>query len=254
MFAEERQQKILTLLEESGSVKVNYLSKTFHVTEETIRRDLEKLESENQLKRTHGGAIIVEMKNDDDIPFNEREVLMVKEKRSIARAAVKLIKEQDVIFLDAGSTAMYVAKALLNIKIRVLTNSLLVAFELNKKSNIEIIVTGGNVTEHSLSLVGPATIRSIQHYHVNKMFFSCKGFDPTWGISDSNEQQAAVKKAVMGMAEEIILLVDHSKINKRSFVYIESTDVLHTIIVDQHAQMEALSSEVIGHVNIIYSK
>lgn len=254
MFAEERQQKILELLEENRAVKVNSLSKLFQVTEETIRRDLEKLESENQLKRTHGGAIFIEMQNDDDIPFKERKVLMMKEKRSIAKTAVKLVKEQDVIFLDAGSTALYVAKALPNIAIRVLTNSLLVAYELNKKSNIQIILTGGNLTPHSLSLVGPATIRSVQNYSVNKMFFSCKGFDPTWGISDSNEQQAAVKKAVMEMAEEIILLVDHSKINKRSFVYIESMQRLNKIIVNEQPEMEALSSEAVGDITVIYSK
>ncbi|MER1986520.1 MAG: DeoR/GlpR family DNA-binding transcription regulator [Solibacillus sp.] len=254
MFAEERQQKILQLLEENGAVKVNSLSKFFQVTEETIRRDLEKLESEDQLKRTHGGAILVEAQNDDDIPFKERKVLMMKEKRSIAKAAAKLVKEQDVIFLDAGSTALYVAKALPNIAIRVLTNSLLVAYELNKKNNIQVILTGGNLTPHSLSLVGPATIRSIQNYYVNKMFFSCKGFDPTWGISDSNEQQAAVKKAVMEMAEEIILLVDHSKINKRSFVQIESMCRLHKIIVNEHAKMEALSNEAVGDITVIYSK
>lgn len=254
MFAEERQQKIIQLLDENGAVKVNFLSKLFLVTEETIRRDLEKLEYESKLKRTHGGAIGVDAPNDDDIPFQERKVLMRKEKRSIAKAAVQLVKEQDVIFLDAGSTALYVAKALPNIRVRVLTNSLLVAYELNKKNNIQIILTGGNLTEHSLSLVGPATIRSIQNYHINKMFFSCKGFDPTWGISDSNEQQAAVKRAVMEMAEEIILLVDHSKLNTRSFIYIERAHVLHTVITNQHPTEQLFLSDTLENVSIIYTK
>ena len=153
MFAEERQQEMVKLLYESGAIKVNQLSKLFGVTEETIRRDLEKLEFENKLRRTHGGAITIDEKNDDDIPFKKRKVLMAKEKRSIANEAVKLIEEQDVIFLDAGSTALYLAKALPNISIKVLTNSLLVAFELNKKNNIQVILTGGNLTQHSLSLV-----------------------------------------------------------------------------------------------------
>lgn len=254
MFAEERQQEIMKLLFESGAIKVNQVSKLFGVTEETIRRDLEKLETDNKLKRTHGGAIAVDQQNDDDIPFNKRKVLMAKEKRSIANEAVKLIEEQDVIFLDAGSTALYLAKALPNISIKVLTNSLLVAFELNKKNKIQITVTGGNLTQHSLSLVGPATIRSMQNYHVNKMFFSCKGFDQEWGISDSNEQQAAVKRAVIEMSEKVILLADHSKMNKRSFINIESLDAVDIIIVDHKVSKENFSLDEFEMKKVIYSK
>lgn len=254
MFAEERQQEIIRMLSENGAIKVNKVSKVFGVTEETIRRDLEKLEVEKKLKRTHGGAIIAESKNDDDIPFKERKVLMTSEKHSIAKEAAKLVEEHDVIFLDAGSTALYLAKALPNISIKVLTNSLLVAFELNKKSNIEIILTGGNLIQNSFSLIGPATILSLKNYYVNKMFFSCKGFDASWGISDSNEQQAAVKRTVIERAEKVILMADHSKINKKSFVNIDSFDAVDIIIVDSHVSKEYFSSHEFNDLKIIYSK
>ncbi|MEK4384329.1 DeoR/GlpR family DNA-binding transcription regulator [Solibacillus sp. FSL W7-1464] len=254
MFAEERQQEIIKMLYENGAIKVNHLSKTFRVTEETIRRDLEKLEVENKLKRTHGGAIVLDTKNDDEIPFKEREVLMAKEKQSIANEAAKLVEENDVIFLDASSTALYVAKALPNIQMKVLTNSLIVAFELSKKTNIEIILTGGNLVQNSFSLIGPTTIQSLKNYYVNKMFLSCKGFDFSLGISDSNEQQAAVKRTVMERSEKIILMADHSKINKKSFVQIGSIDVVDIIIVDDYVSREYFSFYEFKDKKIIYSK
>lgn len=257
MFAEERHQEILKILNDERTVRVNHLSKLFSVTEETIRRDLEKLEIEQKLKRTHGGAIVAALFNgtdDDDIPFQDRKTTMIKEKKGIAKEAVKLIEEHDILFLDAGSTALYLAKALPDIPLKVLTNSLLVANELNKKKNIQLILTGGNLTQHSLSLVGPTTIRSIQSYHVNKMFFSCKGLDKERGISDSNEQQAAVKRAVMEIAEKVILLVDHSKINKRVFVYIDSLRALDYIVVDSLVEKSYFQGDALKEVQVIYSK
>lgn len=255
MFAEERHQEIIKLLSHEGAVKVNQLSKTFKVTEETIRRDLEKLELENKLRRTHGGAISSSsMSDDDDIPFKDRKVSMVKEKKSIAKEAVKLVEEHDILFIDAGSTALYFAKALPNIPLKVLTNSLLVAYEVNKKKNIQLILTGGNLTQHSLSLVGPATIRSVQNYHVNKMFFSCKGFEKERGISDSNEQQAAIKRAVMEIADTVILLVDHSKFNKGSFVYIDSLSSLDYIVVNNQVEKSYLLEDELNEIQVLYGK
>lgn len=246
MFAEERQLQIIKVLNSQGNVKVAHLSKQFKVTDETIRRDLEKLEAENKLIRTHGGAIAIENRDDDEIPFNERTILNREEKISVAKAAKELIQEKDVIFLDASSTSLYLAKDLPNIDLTVLTNSILIAYELSSRSNIQVVMTGGNLTKVSLSLVGPSATRSIRYYHINKMFFSCKGFDKEWGISDSNEQQAAVKRAVMEMAEQKILLLDYSKVKKRSFVFIEEKSMLDYLIVDKKADQQYLE-DLVNH-------
>nr|WP_198044771.1 DeoR/GlpR family DNA-binding transcription regulator [Lysinibacillus timonensis] len=240
MFPEERQLQIVKVLNARGNVKVAQLSKRFNVTVETIRRDLEKLELENKLKRTHGGAIAIDNGDDDEIPFNDRTVLNKEEKMSVAKEAITLINERDIIFLDASSTSFYLAKGLPNLELTVITNSLLVAYELSNRSNIQVVMTGGNLTKSSLSLVGPNVTRTIQYYHINKMFFSCKGFDKDWGISDSNELQGAVKRSVMEMAEEKILLIDYSKVNKRSFVFIENKNILDYLIVDKKADRQYL--------------
>lgn len=254
MFAEERQREIMKALNIQGTVRVSKLSKLLHVTDETIRRDLEKLEAENKLKRTHGGAILFTENSDDDIPFIEREILNKKQKLSIAKTAAALIEEGDIIFLDAGSTSLYLAKVLHDFPITIITNSLLIAYELSSKKKINVILTGGNLTHSSLSLVGLATVRSIQNYHIKKMFFSCKGFDKEWGISDSNEQQAAVKRAVIDMSDKKILLMDYSKVEKRSFVYIDSAQALDFIIVDSKSPKKYFDAEQLSGVEVIFSE
>lgn len=251
MFAEERQLQIIKVLNSQGKVKVTQLSKQFNVTDETIRRDLEKLEAEQKLIRTHGGAISIENHDDDEIPFNDRTILNREGKMSVAKVAKVLIQEKDVIFLDASSTSLYLAKELPNLNLTVLTNSILIAIELSSKSNIKVVMTGGNLTKCSLSLVGPSAVCSIRYYHINKMFFSCKGFDKDWGISDSNEQQAAVKRAVMEMAEQKILLLDYSKINKRSFVFIEDKNKLDYLIVDNKADQQYLEDLVNNDIKLL---
>ncbi|MER1999727.1 MAG: DeoR/GlpR family DNA-binding transcription regulator [Lysinibacillus sp.] len=252
MFAEVRHQQILNKLNESGSIKVKQLSKCFDVTEETIRRDLEKLESEQKLKRIHGGAILSSLvQDDDDIPFKDRKVTNKKEKECIAKKAVQLLQKDDVIFIDAGSTALHFAKKIPDIALKVITNSLHVAIELNKKKKIEVLLTGGLLSQNSTSLVGPATIQSIKKYHINKMFFSCKGFDVNWGISDSNEQQAAVKRAAIECSDTVILLVDHTKLDKKSFVKIDSIETLHYIVLDQIPDEDFIKNDVFTQIEII---
>lgn len=233
MFVEERHNEILEILTIKGKVRVTELSEKFSVTVETIRRDLERLESEKKLKRTHGGAILfADQEEENEIPFKERKILNQKEKILIAKAAIQYIEEEDVLFLDAGSTCLFLAKELPNIRVTVVTNSVLVAYELSQKSEVQVVMSGGNLMRSSLSLAGPAATRSLKNYHINKMFFSCKGFDQDWGISDSNEQQAAIKRVAMEMSDQKILLLDGTKLNKRSFVHIENINKINLVIID----------------------
>lgn len=233
MFVEERHNEILEILTIKGKVRVTELSEKFSVTVETIRRDLERLESEKKLKRTHGGAILfADQEEENEIPFKERKILNQKEKILIAKVAIQYVEEEDVLFLDAGSTCLFLAKELPNIRVTVVTNSVLVAYELSQKSEVQVVMSGGNLMRSSLSLAGPAATRSLKNYHINKMFFSCKGFDQDWGISDSNEQQAAIKRVAMEMSDQKILLLDGTKLNKRSFVHIENINKINLVIID----------------------
>jgi DeoR family transcriptional regulator, fructose operon transcriptional repressor len=230
MLAAERQQKIVEIVNERLSVRVSELSKLFSVTEETIRRDLEKLERENKLRRSHGGAISI--RDETEIDFSERKITNVAEKKAIAQEAVKQISSGDRIILDASTTAWYLAKSLPDMPLTVVTNSIKVAIELSKKEKIQVISTGGMLLPRSLSYVGPLAERSLETYHVDKSFLSCKGIHLESGLSESNEWQALLKKRMMDIADQTILMVDSSKFGIRTFVHMAPLDDIDHIITD----------------------
>ncbi|MFJ8065509.1 DeoR/GlpR family DNA-binding transcription regulator [Psychrobacillus sp. NPDC096426] len=253
MLVPERQKKIITIVNKNKTARVSELSKLLKVTEETIRRDLEKLETEGKLTRTHGGAITTQ-EEEGDIPYFQREVMNKEEKMAVAKEAVKMIKDDDIICLDASSTALYLAKLLTNHRITVLTNSIRVSVELANQPKIQVILIGGNLSSSSLSLVGPLTVNTLERYHVNKVFFSCKGLHKQWGISDSNEQQAIVKRKMIEMADEKILLLDHTKLEKKAFAYIEKEDKINTIVIDSHANKTYLQYFEEKNITILYAQ
>lgn len=252
MLAIERQKQIIYKVNKQHNVKVSTLSKLFQVTEETIRRDLEKLEAEGKLTRTHGGAVALTA-NNFEMPFMQREILYQQEKEAIATAAIQLIQENDILFLDASSTALYMAKKLPNIVLTVLTNALSIAVELSKHSNIQVTVLGGTLSKTSPALFGPQTIEAIEKYHVDKMFFSCEGLDEKWGISDSNEQQAMIKRKMAYNANEKILLMDHSKLNKKAFSCIGSHQLITKVVVDEGVNKQQLEP-LLKEREVIYAK
>src|SRR5699024_396547 len=127
----------------------------FSVTEKTIRRDLEKWEKEDKLRRIHGGALANQERERREIPHFAREITNIDEKKEIARLAAKQINEHDTVILDASSTALYMAKILENMPMTVLTNSINVSLELSVKQEITVISSGGTLLSKSLSFAGP---------------------------------------------------------------------------------------------------
>lgn len=234
MLVAERHTKILDLLNLRGSIRVAELSQFFKVTEETIRRDLDFLESEGKLRRSHGGAVRVQ-EEQQEIHYGEREIQNVAEKMIIAQEAIKSIYPNDRILLDASSTAWYMAQILPDIPLTVFTNSIKVAMELSGKEKIQVISTGGILLPRSLSYVGPLAVRSLDQYHFSKAFISCKGVDLHRGISDSNEMQALIKQKMIACADRVFLMVDHTKFGEKDFAHIADLSEIDVIVTDGKA-------------------
>lgn len=233
MLAEERRQKILSLLNSKGSIQVADLSKRLKVTEETIRRDLEILKNRNLLKRIHGGAIAIQ--NQPEIPFNIRKQKNVEEKKIIAEKAVKLIKPGDIIFLDISSTVMFLAKKLAELAVNditIITNSATVVLEFANNKNITVISTGGILRANSYSLVGPLANKALSNYFADKFFSSCNGISVKYGATESNELEKEIKINMLKRANQHILLVDHSKFNKVGLSQFASLDDIDIIVSD----------------------
>lgn len=249
MLVAERQEKIVNTVVEKGSIRVAELSKMFGFTEETIRRDLEKLERDGKLMRSHGGAVAIQ-ESQSELPYSERETLYVKEKERIASIALSFVEENDTILLDASSTAWFLAKKLPDIPLTVITNSVRALMELAPKKNINVICTGGNLSQTSLSFVGPLTIQSLGNYHADKAFISCKGLDANWGISDANDMQAMVKKKMLEIADKNYLLIDHSKIGKKATSNVDNLSRIHCVISDDQADKKMLADFEVYSVEI----
>lgn len=143
MLVAERWQKIVQLVNERGSIRVTELSELCQVTEETIRRDLDRLEGEGSARRSHGGAVSVQSEGTSEIPYLVRETTNAEQKRDIAASAISLIQPNDRIILDASSTAWYMAQILPDVPLTVVTNSIRVTMELSTKEKIQVISTGG---------------------------------------------------------------------------------------------------------------
>jgi DeoR family L-fucose operon activator len=240
MLVAERYEMIVGLVNERGGIRVSELSELCQVTEETIRRDLDRLEQAGRLRRSHGGAVSVKDNQQPEIPYFEREITHAEEKKRIAQEAIKRIGSKDRILLDASSTAWYMAADLPDLPLTVLTNSIKVATELSSKEKIQVISTGGILAQRSLSFVGPLAERSLDAYHVDKVFLSCKGVHLDRGISESNELQARIKERMIGMADEVILLADSSKFGLQAFTHVANLSEVNVIITDRRIDKETL--------------
>lgn len=232
MLAAERRNRILEKLQEDKRVVVSELSELFGVSEETIRRDLDKLEKEGLATKTYGGAVLVE-NNNADMPFNVRKKRNMQGKRVIAEIIRDLIADGDHIIVDPSTTAVSIVKALQDKKdLTIVTNSIEVLVELADASGWDIISTGGTLRENYLALVGPKALESISTFNADKVILSCKGIDMQKGITDANEMFSQVKKAMLVSAKQKILAVDYTKFEKVAFSQICDVSDIDMVVTD----------------------
>ena len=218
MLAIERRSAILSKLVVEGKVLVSDLSREFGVTEETIRRDLEKLDKDGLVHKTYGGAVKAENIN-LDLPFQVRKQKNVEMKQQIAAKIASTINDGAYLMLDSSTTALCVIKHIMNRKdITIITNSIEILIELCNKPDWNIISTGGTLKEGGLSLVGYQAEKMLAGFHVDMAICSCKGLDAEVGVTDSNERDSAVKTAMFQSAKKRVLAVDSTKFDKASFV------------------------------------
>ena len=233
MFAIERRSAILAELSSDGKVVVSDLSRKFGVTEETIRRDIEKLSREGLATKTYGGAVS-NVSPSSDLPYNVRKRFNVELKQSVAEKVAAMIHDGDRIMLDASSTAIYVTRKIKSKKnITVITNSVEILLELADKTGWTILSTGGTLKEGSFSMVGVAAERMVREYHVDMCICSAKGIDGNMGITDSNEKDSQMKQAMFASADKKLLAIDSSKFDKISFIKVCDVGDVDIIVTDK---------------------
>lgn len=249
MLAANRHEEIIRLIHKDRFVKVSQLSKLFGVSEETIRRDLDKLEKDGLLKKLHGGAVPVDITNIDNIkPIKERIEENIDEKTLIARTAYSLIEDGDTLIFDNGSTILQLAKVLEDKNITVITNDISIAYELAQKENVSLIVTGGSLKPNSFSIVGPECERSLSSFNVNKAIISTSGIKLQQGLTTSNNTDAFIKKKMINCADTVICLADHSKFGKAALVSFAELSDIDIIITDR--PVDSSYEKVFSEMNV----
>lgn len=232
MLAAERRGLILEKLQDEKRVVVSELSELFEVSEETIRRDLDKLDKEGLASKSYGGAVLVE-NNNTDMPFNVRKKRNMQGKRIMAEIISKLIDDGDHIIVDPSTTAVSIVKALRDKKrLTIVTNSIEVLVELADASGWDVISTGGTLRENYLALVGPRALEGINSFNADKVILSCKGIDMEKGITDANEMFSQVKRAMLHSAKQKILAVDSTKFEQVAFSQICEVTDLDMVVTD----------------------
>ena len=251
MLGLERRQKIMEKIRLDRKVYVSELAKSFKVTEETIRRDLEKLESQDLLRRSYGGAVIAESTS-DELSYTRRSTINSESKLAIAEKAANLIHDGDTIMMDSSTTCQALLQRLKGQRdITVITNSIRLMSDFTN-SGFKMICTGGTMRESSCALTGSIACQTLSKYYVDFAFISCKSIDLKKGIMESNESESRVKSVMMQQARKTILLVDHSKFDKTAFVKCDDFEHIDTVVTDDAPSKEWHEYFSEHHISLIF--
>ena len=214
---ERRRRAIAERLRVQGQGSVADLEQEFDVSAMTIRRDLRELERQGLATRTHGGAIAPGLAAHED-SFVQRVNAEVEGKQRLAVAAAALVEPGETVFIDSSSSAYYVARQLISngIPASIVTNSLpVMQLFANTVASVELTGVGGWLRTLTLSLVGPAAVRTIRDHFADKLFLSIKGLTSDGSLTDPDPLECEVKRAMIERAEESVLLIQPSKLQER---------------------------------------
>ncbi|HWE91732.1 MAG TPA: DeoR/GlpR family DNA-binding transcription regulator [Pseudonocardiaceae bacterium] len=231
MYAEERQQRIVELARTEGRVDVSWLATQFSVTMETVRRDLSALERHGVLRKVHGGAIPVERLGFEP-GLATRDAVMTAEKERIAKAALAELPGEGSALLDAGTTTARLAEVWpADHELTVVTNSLPIAIALAVRPMTTVLSIGGRVRGRTMAAVEDWALRSLGDTYVDVAFIGANGISVERGLTTPDTGEAAVKRAMIAAARQVVVLADHTKVGNdclARFAPLSAADVVIT--------------------------
>lgn len=252
MLSKERLDLIRQIIKSEKEVLVSDLSAKFDVTEETIRRDFEKLKAEGLITRTYGGAVLNTEKSIDGVHYFKRARINVEEKKQMASKVLDCIRNCYTIGFDSSTTTMEVMRLLQDREdITVVTNSANALNELYQ-SDLRLLSTGGYLNKKSLSLQGPVAENTARNYNLDAVLISCRGISKEKGISDSDEIEVEIKRLFIEHASLVIVLADHTKFDKVAFVKIADLDRIDYLITDREPDREWMDLLHENNIEVIY--
>ena len=231
MYDIERRNKILEILQQKKSCSVRELARQLMFSEATIRRDLNELDREMKIKKTFGGAVIME-KYKTEVPYNVRQNESIEKKAKIARAATSLLADNMTLFLPSSATVEHILPYLENYTgLTVITNCPVISARLCK-TDIDVYCTGGKLLHHSNSYVGEFARAMISNVNADLMFFSVRGISDAGKLTNSSTFDD-VLQAMMENSKKICLLFDSEKLDQTYRFTVCNINDVDVVITDK---------------------
>lgn len=252
LYAEERKQSIVNIVNEKNRMQVAELADLFKVTGSTIRNDLRELENEGLVTRTHGGVIKRDFQRSVEIVPKSRE--FTNEKYRIAERAIRLIEENDILAIDTGTSCRAFAERLINSPLKrltILTYDLEIALLLSEKTNYQVQIIGGAIRNGYPYVSGSSVALGLAGFSVDKVILGTTSFDKNYGYSTPNYETAEMKKCLMNISRIKIVLCESSKINQRSFKQFATPDECDYLITDSHITQEQQTDIAGLNINLL---
>ncbi|MCR5175416.1 MAG: DeoR/GlpR family DNA-binding transcription regulator [Anaerovibrio sp.] len=230
-----RLRKIQELLEEKKSISINDLCNYFEVSKNTIRRDIAELENSGIINKVYGGIVLQEQKpekdSDDILQRTDNDKL---QKQKIARMAATLVQDDDVIYIDSGTTTMHLMPYLEDKhNITIVTASIHVINIAAASAKFNIIATGGTIYAPTKAFVGPSVLNCLKDYNISKIFLASTGISIEKGATTASPLECDIKRYLVDKPAKKILMVDSSKIDSASLITFCNLDEIDCIVVDK---------------------
>jgi DeoR family transcriptional regulator, carbon catabolite repression regulator len=236
MYQEERLQAILTYLHEHKRIRVEEICERFGVSRDTARRDLVKLEEQQRIVRTHGGAILPFLTKDITF-YDERAKTGTQQKQLIGQAAVELIQDGDYLFMNASTTVEFAARSLKTKENVIVTNSIDIADVLSYRTDVMVHLLGGRLHPRQRFVYGSKAIEMLADYQVDKLLLGTCGITPE-GLTNPYEEEGHMLRAMIQHADQVIVLADHTKFGKRMFFKVAPLHDIDVLVTDREPEQE----------------
>lgn len=250
MLPVERREHILSYVEEKGCANIEEMASKFDVSQMTIRRDIRTLEQEDKLRVTYGGAVSKSFLM-EDIPYEKKNAVNIEEKKSIAYEAQKLVREGQIVLLDAGTSTMALAKMLMRMKVTIITPDLKIALQLSDSTTAKVYTTGGLVSAITKAHTDTSALSFLESINADISFLATNSWSLEHGVTTASTDHYFIRRKMLERASRNILLADSSKFGASSMKTICALDELDTIITDGRFDEESMAAIKAAGGNIV---
>jgi DeoR/GlpR family transcriptional regulator of sugar metabolism len=247
----ERQRQILSRLTRQGRLSVTEIVEQFSISEATARRDLESLASQGKVQRVHGGVLAIEQAP-PELPILQRANEQPDDKARIGLSAANLIRDKETVFLGSGTTVLEVARNLRGRKnLIVITNSLPVLNVLAGADGITVISLGGMLRESEMSFIGHITEQALTEIRADKVIMGTRCLSLEHGLTNDYLQETLTDRAILKIGREVIIVADHTKVNRVATALLAPLDVMHTFVTDSQADKKFIQALKKKGINVV---